>query len=361
MQEEESVSTSLVCLPDELLCISLTYNYCSSCRDGLSKPPKKTTPAAPSEHSMKPLEPMAVGVLKHLESPYQKSGGLELSHGRQLKLDSGRLKPKKLDKNKEPVSEAERSSGESDNLPDPHEIIYQPDSTVCQNMETYELTSDSDSSVPPGSNTNKHESLKLNLGKLASKPAIESVSTNPLKSKRQSTTAFNETLSSPPAMKRQRLSTHQSNIKPLVDLPLSAKQNLTTSCESKHPATDTTKPTAQGKVALFLGDDLSSDQPSQTNSAAHGRDESFTLNPDLFDVEPSAMSSTSFPPKLTDPPNKSVPAPQPTLCMDEELTLLQDKGGIESSTELNDYDQGIAELRAWLYSGAVEITDQLDD
>ena len=319
---------------------------------------------------------MAAGGLKHLEALHQKSGGLEPLHSRRLKLDTGRTsattKPEKLDRDKPEHSKAENLDDEGDNLPHPHEIFHLPILKTCRKEDSNNLTSDSDISMVSGLNT-MHESLKSNLGNLPTKqsPIIESMSTTPLKSNRRSRTALNGSLSPSPVTKRQRLSTYRPSpdvTQPLVVPPQTAKHDLTVPRRPSLHAANITKDAAQGvKLPLFLEDVLSSEPPSQPNRAVYEADEPFTLDVDAFDIESSPMLSTSFPPNLTAEGTRHIELPnntlevQSTFCMDEDLPLLQDNaetgGEDESITELDDYDQGIAELNAWLYSGAVEVTD----
>jgi hypothetical protein len=197
------------------------------------------------------------------------------------------------------------------------------------------------------------------------------VLTSPLKSRRRSRTiVVDESSPSPPATKRQRISTHKSESTSTECLPtrLRPAEHKTRPhrSETKTVAIETPKAIArQVKVPLFLDDDPGSGQQPETDRARHEDEKPFTLDLDAFDIEPSTMITTDLSLEGTtessaEPANGTVEL-HPSVCMDKDATLAPDiaqtAGEAELVTELDGYAQGIAEWNAWLYSGAVELTD----
>lgn len=245
---------------------------------------------------------------------------------------------------------------ESESLPDPHEILRRPISKMCRGQETEDLSSDLE--------TDKHGSLKLELEDL--QPQVKHVSTSPLKSKRRlRTMSFEESSPSPPATKRQRISTPQLSVTtPGLQRP--AERHMNTSHGSETASVPTPKAIApQVKVPLFLEDDLSSDQQLETAKARYEDQKQFTLDINAFDIEESTLVATDFfPVDTTDghpgPPNATVEA-HSSVCMDKDVAVAlndaQTTKEAEPIAELDEFAKGIAEFNAWLYSGAVEFTD----
>jgi hypothetical protein len=104
---------------------------------------------------------MSDGGLKHLETLHKISGGIELPHGRHLKLDSARSSAttKAMRLHTDETSKSKDAELENETLPDPHEILRRPISKRCREKETIDLASDSDTSIVFDL-TNKQGSLK---------------------------------------------------------------------------------------------------------------------------------------------------------------------------------------------------------
>ncbi|KAF8499943.1 hypothetical protein JB92DRAFT_3124784 [Gautieria morchelliformis] len=323
---------------------------------------------------------MSDGGLRHLEALHHKSGGLELPHGRRLKLDSGRsaasTQPKKLAGNtrgnfKAPLNN-ENMDNEGDDLPDPHEILQSVSKT--RPRQVIDCLSDSDTSMASGF-SNKKEPLNSILGRLEPEQSPigkQVLSTSPVKSTRRSRAAAFPGPGSPsPAAKRQRFSTSQS--KPGVTKVFAAERDPTTSHEQGFDATVTTEAIAQQvKLPLFLEDTPSSDR-SDAYRGGYEYDENFTSYLDAFDVQPSTTMSTSSlegrreaPGKRFDSPNiNNLEGSSSLRFMDEDTIPVPDNvqigGEVESSVEQDEYGKAVEEFWEWLYSGAVEITGRQPD
>jgi hypothetical protein len=321
---------------------------------------------------------MSDGGLKHLEALHYKSGGLELPHGRRLKLDSCRsaasTQPKKLTGNTQgnfkALSNNENIDDGGDDLPDPCENIRSVSKT--RPRQVIDVSSDSDTSMASGL-SNKRGILNSNQGKLEPEqsPIVKQVlSTSPVKSTRRSRAAAFPGPGSSPAAKRQRFSTSQSN--PGVTRVFAAEHDPTTSHGQGFDATETTETIAQQvKLPLFLEDTPSSDR-SDAYKGGYEYEEHPTSHLNAFDIQPSTTMTTSITSSLEgrteslgkrfDSPNSNnLEGPSPLRFMDEVSDNVQVGGEVEASVEQNDYDKAVEEFWDWLYSGAVEITGRQPD
>ncbi|KAF8582310.1 P-loop containing nucleoside triphosphate hydrolase protein [Ramaria rubella] len=334
------------------------------CRDGLPNPPKQSThivlPEArsdPKQHSM------SDSGLKHLEILHRNTGGMELSGGRHLKLDSAH--PSSTKKKGTDKPELTRildlpnridTDNNGEDLPDPQEILRLPIRKQRRSKSPESSGSDTFSEVFVLEHVIKSSSMKGKSSDSLRKQPLNSLHKSTASSRR--TRPLSRSVSpSPPAKKRKEdhlFSRNPDVIKALTTVSPLEEQITSALATSSRSA----------RLPLFL-EGASSSAQSFEAAEAQIHEEPFMLDLDAFDMEPSTMSTHERIEQEIPPDSSRNDLKQCLSTKLNEDIIMATKDIPESVIERKDidvasdadYEQGIAELKAWLYSGAVEFTD----
>ncbi|KIJ44322.1 hypothetical protein M422DRAFT_779411 [Sphaerobolus stellatus SS14] len=350
------------------------------CREGLPNPPKKShAPLQNTQPSTKSKAKLPEKGLRQLESLHNKSGS-GIPSTQRLKISTTKNPTtNNLLKNRSQIAHGsedemdELLDDDDDDLPEPENVVQEA-RTKLKRRHTISSGSDSDS-PPPRAKSTKISLEKKMIPKSKRNHTFEPVSgpslsnthtkvTTPITSVGEASTSHTALES---ANKRRKFRHSPS---PILPSPLKPYNREAT---PNHPHEHYDSPLAIERPApkrtrLFLPG-AASDEESMPSTGFMYDDEPFAFDLNAFDVEdPSegfssqqlkehqiTVESARLEPTVFN--TRNVTKPTEYAVKNKELGKTVTPPTLAAEEEIDIYGQGLAELNAWLNSGAVEITD----